>query len=164
MKSPGCTVCQTDTRLKINSPAPSRVCLFKRCFSSAIFAVLFSSLFLTAAAHAAVQGYYRFPTIHGDQVVFMCEGDLWKVSTAGGRDATDIAPGHGKLRRTSAPMARWLAFTADYQGNGDVYVMPSDGGEPKRLTFHPSQRNCAGWTPDGKYVLFHRATQRARFR
>ena len=47
-----------------------------------------------------------------------------------------------------------IAFTGNYDGNYDVYTIPSDGGEPKRLTFHPMPDLVEGWTPDGKNVLF----------
>src|SRR5689334_18463710 len=107
-----------------------------------------------SSAHAAVLGYYRFPTIHGDQIVFNCEGDLWKVSTAGGEAMRLTShPANESLAHFS-PDGKLIAFSGDYQGNGDVYVMSADGGEPRRLTYHPSRENCVGWTPDGKYVLF----------
>src|SRR5438105_653995 len=107
---------------------------------------------------AAEQGYYRFPTIHGDQIVFTCEGDLWKVSSAGG-NATRLTshPGIEALAHFS-PDGKWIAFTGDYFMPGDVYVIPSDGGEPKRLTFGPQTENVVGWMPDSKYVLFRART------
>jgi tricorn protease len=48
---------------------------------------------------------------------------------------------------------RWIAFTAQYEGNNDVYVMSMDGGEPRRLTVHPATDMTLGWTRDGR-VLF----------
>src|SRR5579863_1815033 len=53
-----------------------------------------------------------------------------------------------------SPDGKWLAFSAEYAGNSDVYVMPAEGGEPKRLTWHPGPDLVQGWTPDGKSVLF----------
>ena len=53
-----------------------------------------------------------------------------------------------------SPDGKWIAFTANYLSNGDVYLMPAEGGEPRRLTFHPSFEQVCGWTPDGKSVLF----------
>ena len=47
-----------------------------------------------------------------------------------------------------------IAFTAQYQGNPDVYVIPAEGGTPKRLTWHPGEDLVQGWMPDGKSVLF----------
>jgi tricorn protease len=113
--------------------------------------------FLLAGASttlAAVQGYYRFPTIHGDQIVFMSEGDLWRVNANGGIAWRITAhPGTESMPQLS-PDGKSIAFSADYEGNTDIYVMSFDGGEPRRLTFHPSQEICSGWTPDGKHILF----------
>ena len=53
-----------------------------------------------------------------------------------------------------SPDGSMVAFTADYDGNTDVYVIPSAGGVPKRLTFHPSVDEVSGWTPDGKSIVF----------
>ena len=45
-----------------------------------------------------------------------------------------------------------IAFTGNYDGNDDVYVMPAQGGEPKRLTFDSIPENVVGWTPDGNWT------------
>ncbi|HBY59370.1 MAG TPA: protease, partial [Solibacterales bacterium] len=52
------------------------------------------------------------------------------------------------------PDGKWLAFSAEYAGNRDVYVVPAEGGEPRRLTWHPGDDTVQGWTHDGKSVLF----------
>ncbi len=52
-----------------------------------------------------------------------------------------------------SPDGKWIAFTGEYDGNVDVYVMPATGGEPRRLTYHPGIDQLAGWTPDGRSVL-----------
>jgi tricorn protease len=59
-----------------------------------------------------------------------------------------------------SPDGRSIAFSGEYAGNFDVYVVPADGGEPKRLTWHPGADLVEGWTPDGKSILFssNRAT------
>ena len=53
-----------------------------------------------------------------------------------------------------SPDGKWIAFTGEYDGNVDVYVIPAEGGEPRRLTWHPAPDVVVGWTPDGKKVLF----------
>ena len=53
-----------------------------------------------------------------------------------------------------SPDGKWIAFSGEYAGNNDVYVVPSEGGEPKRLTWHPGSDVVQGWTPDGKAVMF----------
>ncbi len=47
-----------------------------------------------------------------------------------------------------------IAFTGEYDGNEDVYVIPTAGGIPKRLTSHPGSDQVVGWTRDGKRILF----------
>ncbi len=47
-----------------------------------------------------------------------------------------------------------VAFTGEYDGNVDVYPIPAAGGVPRRLTWHPSEDDVCGWTPDGKHILF----------
>jgi tricorn protease len=53
-----------------------------------------------------------------------------------------------------SPDGKWIAFSGEYAGNLDVYVVSADGGEPKRLTWHPGADNTQGWTPDGKSIMF----------
>ena len=77
----------------------------------------------------------RFPAIHGEQVVFTYAGDLYTVSARGGvarKLTNDI--GYEMLARFS-PDGRWLAFTGEYDGSTEVYVMPAEGGVPRRITF-----------------------------
>jgi tricorn protease len=77
----------------------------------------------------------RFPAIHGNQVVFTYAGDLYTVSAAGGvaRKLTNDV-GYEMFARFS-PDGKWIAFTGQYDGNTEVYLMPSEGGVPKRLTY-----------------------------
>lgn len=121
-----------------------------------------ATLWLCASVNAGEDGYYRWPTVHGDDVVFVSEADLWKVPVSGGL-ATRLTshPANEVLPRFS-PDGKWIAFTGDYLSSGDVYVIPATGGEPRRLTFHPVRDEVIGWTPDGESVLFRaRRTGRA---
>ena len=98
-------------------------------------------------------GFYRYPTIGGGIIVFASEGDLWSVPANGGTALRLTAhEGEERFPRIS-PDGRWIAFTAQYEGNDDVYVMPAAGGEPMRLTWHPASDQAIGWAADGK-VLF----------
>ena len=78
----------------------------------------------------------RFPAIHGDQIVFTCAGDLYTVSRSGGvaRKLTSDENGYEMFARFS-PDGKQIAFTAQYDGNTEVYVMPAEGGIPRRLTY-----------------------------
>jgi tricorn protease len=115
-----------------------------------------SVILLLAAAPvcaAATPGYYRQPTIHKDTIVFVSEGDLWKVSVRGGV-ATRLTshPGEESLPALS-PDGKLVAFVARYEGPTDVYVMPLSGGAPRRLTCDDADVDFVGWTPDGKVLV-----------
>jgi tricorn protease len=93
------------------------------------------------------------PTLSRTDIVFAYGGYLWTVPMEGGA-ARQLTTGGHESNPTFSPDGRWIAFTANYDGNRDVYVVPASGGEPKRLTWHPGQDGAMGWTPDGKKVLF----------
>src|SRR5580765_2670456 len=114
---------------------------------------LTGSLALASVAGAA-PGYLRYPDIHDDRVVFCAEGDLWTVSTSGGTaHRLTSATGNEYFPRFS-PDGSKIAFTGTYDGNLDVYIIPSTGGEPRRLTWNPAFDEVLGWTPDGRDILF----------
>ena len=86
-------------------------------------------------AQAPESRLLRFPAIHGNQIVFTYAGDLFTVPATGGvarRLTSDV--GFEMFARFS-PDGKWLAFTGQYDGNTEVYVMPAEGGVPKRLTY-----------------------------
>ncbi|MGH9866906.1 MAG: hypothetical protein ACREAA_01910 [Candidatus Polarisedimenticolia bacterium] len=117
--------------------------------ASTIVGLLFVSTPVRTADTA--DGFYRYPTIAGDTVVFASEGDLWKVSASGGvAQRLTAFEGEEKFPQLS-PDGRLVAFTAQYDGNDDVYVMPVEGGEPARLTWHPMSDQVIGWS-NGKIL------------
>ena len=106
----------------------------------------------------------RFPDIHGDRVVFSYAGDLWLASTDGGLAARLTAhPGLELFPRFSPDGSR-IAFTGQYDGDEQVYVIPASGGVPRQLTYYPARGPLAprwgydnqvyDWSPDGRAVLF----------
>ena len=95
----------------------------------------------------------QWPTLSKTTIVFSYGGYLWSVPREGGEARQLTTGGHEGLPFFS-PDGKWIAFTGQYDGNTDVYVMPAEGGAPERLTWHPDQDVTAGWTPDGKQVLF----------
>jgi tricorn protease len=106
----------------------------------------------------------RFPDIHKDKVVFSYGGDLWLVSASGGA-ARRITTHPGlELFPKFSPDGKWIAFTGQYDGNFNVYVIPAEGGQPKQLTFLPDSTSVAErmgpnnmvitWFPDSKRILF----------
>ena len=102
----------------------------------------------------------RFPDIYGDRVVFTYGGDLWSAAAAGGTAFRLTAHPGVETYAKFSPDGKWIAFTGQYDGDEQVYVMPSGGGEPKQLTFYPSRGPLAprwgfdnqvfGWTKDNK--------------
>lgn len=111
-------------------------------------------LALAAPTFATEQGYYRFPAIHGDRIVFAAEEDLWQVGIDGGRAVRLTTHAGAEAFPKFSPDGRWLAFSAEYGGNVDVYVMPGAGGVPQRLTYHPDADEVLGWLPDSSAVAF----------
>ena len=105
------------------------------------------------------------PALSATQVVFVFAGDLWSVPRSGG-DARRLTTGAGAESNPSfSPDGNWIAFTGQYDGNTDVFVMPAQGGVPRRLTWHPDPDIALGWTSDGKKVLFSSPrTSFSRFR
>ena len=96
----------------------------------------------------------RRPAISATQLVFTYGGNLWSVSRDGG-DAQRLTAGPGTENAAAfSPDGKWVAFTGEYDGNPDVFVVAAGGGVPKRLTYHPGADEVVGWTPDGKSVLF----------
>jgi tricorn protease len=93
------------------------------------------------------------PTLSKTQIAFSYGGYLWSVPREGGEARQLTTGGHEGLPIFS-PDGNWIAFTGQYDGNFDVFVVPADGGEPRRLTWHPGPDIAEGWTPDGKKVLF----------
>ncbi len=114
-----------------------------------------AALFLAVGVFAGAQTHLmRMADIHGDQIVFTYEGDLWLASSRGG-DARRITSDPGtEASAKFSPDGRWIAFTGSYDGGMDVYVIPAGGGVPKRLTFHPAPDIVVGWYPDSEHVLF----------
>src|SRR5947209_156397 len=101
-------------------------------------AYIFTFAFLLAFGLAgSAQTLFRQPAISKTDIVFSYAGDLWIVSRSGG-DARRLTTGIGvETNPYFSPDGNWVAFTGDYDGNTDVYVIPSTGGVPKRLTYHP---------------------------
>ncbi|HLY29382.1 MAG TPA: peptidase, partial [Ktedonobacterales bacterium] len=102
----------------------------------------------------AYLGYVRFPTIHGEQIVFTAEDDLWLVTTAGGR-AERLTAGVAEITNARfSPDGQSLAFTGKDEGPTEVYVMPLDGGVARRLTYEGCDSVIAGWRPDGSGIVY----------
>jgi len=108
---------------------------------------------LTVAAQPSHPLLQR-PAFNGNLIVFSYAGDLWTVDRNGGH-ANRLTTGTGiETDPVFSPDGTMVAFTGEYDGNTDVFVVPAIGGVPKRLTYHPSADAAVAWTPDGKFVIF----------
>jgi tricorn protease len=132
--------------------------MFKRIFYATVVTVI-----LIASASAQTK-LLRFPDIHGDRVVFSYGGDLWTAPASGGTATRLTAHPGVELFAKFSPDGKWIAFTGQYDGDEQVYVIPAAGGEPKQLTFYPARgpltprwgydNQVYGWTNDGKSIVF----------
>jgi tricorn protease len=94
------------------------------------------------------------PATNGTHVAFVYADDLW-VARLDGTDLRRLTTDDGvESNPAFSPDGRLIAFSAQYDGNTDVYLVPSEGGVPKRLTWHPGADVVQGFTPDGRRVSF----------
>ncbi len=99
------------------------------------------------------------PAISTTHLAFVYANDLW-VANADGTFPHRLTIDNGlESNPMFSPDGKHIAFSAEYDGNTDVFIVPVEGGVPKRLTWHPGADMVRGFTPDGQSVLF--ASQRA---
>lgn len=98
------------------------------------------------------EGYYRHPTIHGNTIVFVAEGDLWRTDLDGGLARRLTTHLEEETHPAIGPEGRRIAFSASYEGPSEIYVMPIDGGLPVRLTYAGEEARVVGWTPGGEIL------------
>jgi tricorn protease len=128
---------------------------------------LAAAALLPAAAFAQTDGgtrLLRYPDINKDKIAFVYGGDLWLAGADGGAARRLTSDPGDELFPKFSPDGKWIAFTGEYGGNHQVYVISVDGGMPRQLTFHNDagefpprggvDNQVLGWTPDGKQVLF----------
>jgi len=99
-------------------------------------------------------GYYRHPTIRGSRILFTSEDDLWSVSDGGGVARRLTSSLSRVTRPLLSPDGAWVAFVASEEGPPELYVMPADGGEPRRLTYFGASTYPVEWSRDSRSVLF----------
>ncbi len=123
----------------------------KRAVCLVLFVIVCAALLLAQADKPLL---LHHPSLSRTQLVFSFGADLWAASRDGG-EARPLTTGSGvKSDPVFSPDGAMIAFSGEYDGNTDVYVIPAAGGVPKRLTFHPGPDVVVGWTADGKRVLF----------
>src|SRR5262249_49600631 len=134
-----------------------------RCVLGLIAALLVLAGRAPAAEEARL---LRSPAVHDDTVVFTYAGNLFSVPASGGTARRLTNHDGFEMFARFSPDGKQLAFTGQYDGNTEVYLMPAEGGSPKRLTFTATLARdvvadrmgpnniVMGWTPDGKNILF----------
>jgi tricorn protease len=126
-----------------------------------VFMLLFS-ISITAGANDDAR-LLRFPDINNDLTVFVYAGDIWSVNSNGG-EAKRLTSHQGfELFPKISPDGKWIAFSGEYSGNRQIYVIPSSGGIPKQLTWYNSvgvmpprggwDNVVLDWTPDSRQIL-----------
>jgi len=133
---------------------------------SPIIFIMLALFVFKANAYKNGTGLLRFPAIHGNQIVFSYAGDLYTVDSQGGTARKLTSHKGYEMFPRFSPDGEHIAFTGQYDGNTEVYVIPSKGGSPRRLTYTATlQRDDVAdrmgpnnivmtWTPDGKHVVF----------
>lgn len=115
------------------------------------FAALAAALCATST-WAGTSGFYRQPAIQGDTVYLVAEGDLWRVGAQGG-DAQRLTTHPGlESQPAVSPDGRWLAFTGQYDGGTEIYLMPATGGPPQRLTWEGGGMRVWGFSAAGEVI------------
>jgi len=138
--------------------------LFKR-IQLPIFAptLIVLSLLFSVSAMAQTK-LLRFPDIHGDRVAFTYGGDIWTAPANGGSAIRLTAHPGMEVFAKFSPDGKWIAFTGQYDGDEQVYVVPSTGGVPRQLTYYPAKgpltprwgwdNQVYGWSKDGSHIFF----------
>ncbi|MCA1763672.1 MAG: PDZ domain-containing protein [Flavobacteriales bacterium] len=97
------------------------------------------------------KGYYQHPDIHENTIVFVAEGDIWKVPVQGGLAQRLTTHAEEERHPAISPDGKTIAYTATYEGPGEVYTIAREGGLPTRRTYTQGSK-VVGWTPDGKII------------
>src|SRR5689334_7054740 len=115
------------------------------------------SFLLALATHTRAVSDTRLlaqPAVSATHVAFVYAGDLWSARLDGS-DVRRLTTSEGPVSNPAfAPDGKAIAFSAQYDGNTDVYIVPVEGGAPKRLTWHPGADVVQAFTPDGRQVVF----------
>jgi tricorn protease len=119
-----------------------------------VAAIVLACAFTTTAQPSAQPraGYYTSPSLRGDTLVFVSEGDLWRVSVHGGSAQRLTSSPGPESHPILSPDGNTVAFAATYEGPQEVYTMPILGGLPTRITWD-GDASPAGWAPDGRLIL-----------
>ena len=111
-----------------------------------------SLTYLHSAVAQGFEGYYQFPDIHNDQIVFCAEGDIWRVSLEGGLAQRLTTHAEDERFPIFSPDGQSILFSASYEGPTELYTMPTDGGLTTRWTYEREASLANTWTSGNEIV------------
>lgn len=101
------------------------------------------------------KAYLYHPALGKDNIFFVTENSLWSIPIVEGGNAKKIVSGEGSVNTPLvSPDGKWVAFAFNEEGSNEIYIMPSEGGSTKRLTFHNTSSIPVGWSTDSKTIYF----------
>lgn len=133
--------------------------MYKRWFSAALLA----GSMMSTAAHAETK-LLRDPALSENAMAFAYAGDIWIANRDGSNPRRLTTHEANERDPIFSPDGSMIAFTANYDGNNDVFVIPAKGGQAKRLTWHPGNDTAVDWAPGGDAVALTSARERGNGR
>jgi tricorn protease len=106
----------------------------------------------------------RYPDVSATHICFVYAGDIWVVAKEGGTAFRLSSPQGEEMFPRFSPDGKQIAFSGNYDGNTDIYLIPFMGGELKRLTHHGMTDLNIDWYPDGKSILYVSSMESGRQR
>lgn len=122
----------------------------RRVWVWTIAVIMVASWSAAAATAVPLQSYFRQPALSGDTLVFVSEGDLWRVPASGGMASRLTTHAEIEDSPVISPDGTTVAYTASYEGPTALYTLPIEGGLPTRWTWDDGRPTPAAWTPDGR--------------
>src|SRR5438045_637154 len=119
------------------------------------------TIFLCISINAAAQEtlLLRSPSISNTKIAFAYGGDIWTADQDGSHPQRVTVNTGVESNPVLSPDGKWIAFTGNYDGNEDVYIVLSNGGSPKRLTYHSAPDNVVNWDGNDKIVFASQRNQ-----
>lgn len=117
--------------------------------------LLFASF--SSVSSQGFEGYYQYPDVHNNQIVFCAEGDIWTVPLSGGLAQRLTTHPEEEIYPKISPDGQSILFTASYEGPTELYTIPINGGMTTRWTYESEPSIATTWTPNGEIVYATRA-------
>jgi len=133
-------------------------------FRSLISGLVLVSLTISSASAQVSARMFRMPDVSKTHIVFAYGGDIWIVDKNGGTASKLSSPSGSEAFPRFSPDGTQIAFSGNYDGNTDVYVIPTLGGLPTRLTYHDMSDILLDWYPDGKSILYRSSRESGKQR